>query len=79
MSRRIAFHHVITVVLIGGLLFGLVGCSGKGGVTVTGVPPQVAFKSLQTLQYGSTIPITIKVDSDSATEASLVFLFNQGL
>jgi len=78
MSRRIAFQTVITVVAVLGLLLSLAGCFGRGSKQATGVPPTVNFSALKTLQYNSTIPITIKVDSRTDTRGSLAFLFQYG-
>ena len=75
MSRRIAFHHIITVVILVWLLTGLSGCFGGGNGPQPGAPLTIILKSLNTLQYGSTVPIQIKVDSQTATKAVLGFLY----
>ena len=78
MSSRLSLHRLPSLLLLGILLAFLAGCSGKGG-GVNILPPTVSFSGLKNLQYNSTIPLSLLVDSETAVKVTLSITYREGV
>jgi hypothetical protein len=80
MSSRLSLHRLPSLLLLGLLLAMLAGCFGKGGGGGGNIlPPTVSFPGLKNLQYNSTIPLPVLIDSEQAVKVTLSITYREGV